>query len=196
MVVVLAMVTQQGSGINAVIYYSTDILGRVLPTNAAYISLLIAVLNVVMTFAPVLLIDRLGLRTLLLSSIAGGFISLSLLGYALDAGITWLSSVAILAFVASFALGMGPIPFMLPAELVPYYATSPLSSFGLSLNWIANFVVGIVFLPLRNYLAHLKYSSNPTPSAEDEDEGGQGRVFFVFALILLMTGTSLSRLYR
>jgi MFS transporter, SP family, solute carrier family 2 (facilitated glucose transporter), member 3 len=76
-VVVLAMLVQQGSGINAgvsvcslvksslltddmpptVIYYSTDILSQVVPTSAAYISLLISVTNVIMTFVPVLLIE-------------------------------------------------------------------------------------------------------------------------------------------
>jgi len=168
-VVVLAMLVQQGSGINAVIYYSTDILRQVVPTSAAYISLLISVVNVVMTFAPVLLIEGLGQRKLLLLSIGGGLVSTTLLGYGLDAGIIWLSGISILVFVASFALGMGPIPFMLTAELVPYYAVSPLASLALSVNWIANFLVSIAFIPLRDFLAHI---------GGGEEDQGQGRVFF------------------
>jgi len=189
-IVALAMISQQGSGINAVIYYSTNILGKALPTNAAYISLLISVVNVVMTFAPVILIGRYTPRTLLLASIVGGLTSSTVLGFALNANIIWLSSTAIVFFVSAFALGLGPIPFMLPSELVPYYASSPLASFGLSLNWMSNFLVGIAFLPLKNWLAGW------SPSGHEDTERGQGNVFFVFPVILLLTGTQISRLYR
>jgi MFS transporter, SP family, solute carrier family 2 (facilitated glucose transporter), member 3 len=48
---------------------------------------------------------------------------------------------------------------------------------------IANFFVGLVFLPLRNALA-------------GGDPMKEGRVFYVFAALLLSTAFALSRVYR
>jgi len=120
-------------------------------------------------------------------------VSVLLLGFGLDTGTVWLSSTTILTFVASFALGLGPVPFMLTAELVPYYATSSLSSIALSLNWTANFLVGVSFLPLRNFLASIGKVKSPDAEL---DNAGQGRVFYVFAALLAVIGAYLSRLYR
>lgn len=59
-------------------------------------------------------------------SITGGAVSAALLGYGLDVGTVWLSSSAILAFVASFAIGMGPLPFIIIGEIVPFYVRARL----------------------------------------------------------------------
>jgi hypothetical protein len=44
-------------GVNAVLYYSNDILSHVLPDAAAYVSLGITVVNVIMTLPPIYLIE-------------------------------------------------------------------------------------------------------------------------------------------
>lgn len=51
---------------HAVLYYSNDILGKSLPSLAAYVSLLITVVNAAMTFPPIFLIEvrKLGSPTL------------------------------------------------------------------------------------------------------------------------------------
>ncbi|KAF7295255.1 25S rRNA adenine-N(1) methyltransferase [Mycena indigotica] len=167
--VCFAMLSQQLSGINAVLYYSNDILSKSLPNLGPYVSLGITVVNVVMTFPPILLIDRIGRRQLLYISSIGAISSLVLVGFGLNLGFGTLSSIAILSFVTSFACGLGPIPFVLIPEISPFHAVSALSSIALSLNWSANFLVGLVFLPLRNALAG----------------HGEGTVFFVFAVALL-----------
>jgi len=67
-IVILTQIVQQASGINAVLYYSTDILGNILHGKAGYVALMITAVNFVMTFPPLWLIDRIGRRPLLLSS--------------------------------------------------------------------------------------------------------------------------------
>ena len=57
----------------------------------------------------------------------------------------------------------------------------------------ANFVVGVSFLPLRNYLASIGKAKSPDSEPEST---GQGRVFYVFAALLAAIGAYLSRLYR
>lgn len=57
LVVCLAMLCQQLCGINAVLAFSNSILGKALPTFAPYVSLGVTVVNVFMTFPPIILIE-------------------------------------------------------------------------------------------------------------------------------------------
>ncbi|PIL23734.1 MFS general substrate transporter [Ganoderma sinense ZZ0214-1] len=166
-----------------VLYYSNDILSKTIPDLGPYVSLGITIVNVFMTFAPIILIDRLGRKKLLSLSATGAVLSLVGVGIGLDSGAVTLASIAVMAFIASFAIGIGPVPFVMIPEVSPHHAVSALSSIGLSLNWIANFLVGLVFLPLRNFLAN-------------GDESKEGRVFFVFAALLAFFTFMLFGTYR
>ena len=44
-------------GINAVMYYSTGILSGALPEAASYVSLAVTVVNVIMTFPPIFVME-------------------------------------------------------------------------------------------------------------------------------------------
>jgi len=182
-IVSLAMLSQQVSGINAVLYYSNDILAKSLPEFGPYVSLGITVVNVLMTFPPIILIEKMGRKPLLTISTLGALASLTCIGFGLNMGSVSLSSVAILTFVMSFAIGLGPIPFVMIPDVSPAHAVSAISSVALSLNWIANFIVGLVFLPLRNFLA-------------GGDMLKEGRIFYVFVILLFSSTFMLSRMYR
>ncbi|KAG8726769.1 hypothetical protein FRC11_014516 [Ceratobasidium sp. 423] len=190
-IVLVAMIVQQASGINAVMYYSNNILSRVVPREAAaYTSLGITVLNAIMTFPAIFLVDRLGRKRLLMASIIGAIVSNTILGLALDGGITALSSVAVLGFVASFAVGLGPVPFVMISELTPYYAVSAVSSLSMTVNWTTNFLIGVAFLPLRNFLAKLSFG-------EAVPEGsGEGRIFYVFVIVTIICALYLQRAWK
>lgn len=82
-----------------VLYYSNDILSKALPELGPYISLGITVVNVIMTFPPIFLIERLGRRTLMYGSALGAVLSLLAVGYGLDRNLVTLASLAILTFV-------------------------------------------------------------------------------------------------
>ncbi|OJA17636.1 hypothetical protein AZE42_10630 [Rhizopogon vesiculosus] len=184
--IVFIMTSQQISGINAVLYYSNDILSKSLPELASYVSLAITIVNFFMTFPPIFLIEasvRVGRRQLIQLSVAGALLSHLAVGYGLNSGFVTLSSIAITTFVMSFAIGLGPIPFVIIPEVAPFHAVSAISSVGLSLNWSVNFFVGLTFLPLRNFLA------NGDPMKE-------GRVFYLFAAVLFCSTFCFSRLYR
>ncbi|KAG9120143.1 hypothetical protein FRC07_004496 [Ceratobasidium sp. 392] len=190
-IVLVAMLVQQASGINAVMYFSNDILSRVVPREvAAYTSLGITVLNAIMTFPAIFLVDHLGRKPLLMMSIVGAIVSNALLGIALDAGVTWLSSIAVLTFVASFAVGLGPVPYLMISELTPYYAVSAMSSLSMSVNWSTNFLIGAAFLPLRNFLAKLSFGDSPAEGS------GEGRVFYVFTLAMIACSLYLSAAWK
>ncbi|KAJ3842779.1 general substrate transporter [Lentinula raphanica] len=200
LIVCCAMIGQQFSGINAVLYYSNDILSQALPELGKFVSLGITIVNVIMTFPPIFLIEKLGRKSLLFLSVAGAILSLIILGIALNfAGAagsvgptawTTVSSVFIVFFVMSFATGLGPVPFIMISEVSPFYAVSALSTIALSLNWLSNFLVSLLFLPLRNAL------SGGAPGDPHHDPGKIGRVFWVFAVILAVVMSVVWRKWR
>ncbi|KAI9279246.1 general substrate transporter [Umbelopsis sp. AD052] len=166
-ILLLLHVTQQFSGINAVIFYSTSIMTPILPQYSDKITVFISLINVTMTLVSGYLMDRLGRRSLFLYS-SGIMAAVTLvLAWSMDTNM-WpsLSAVAIIGFVAAFSVGLGPIPFLMIPELVDTQAVSTASSIALSTNWICNFVVSAGFLVVRNAL------------------GGGGKVFYLFAVIL------------
>lgn len=60
--------------------------------------------------------------------------------------------VSIMLYVASYALGLGNVPWM-QSELFPLSVRSLGSGVATSTNWLANFVVGLTFLPLMEALS-------------------------------------------
>jgi len=136
-----------------------------------------------MTIPAIFLIDRMGRRNLLILSAGGALVSLLVVGFGIDGGYMMISSVAIITFVASFAVGLGPVPFIIIPEVSPFHAVSALSSIALSLNWLSNFVIGISFLPLRNLLSQ-------------NDPEKEGRVFYVFAFIFFVSFAGFLRVYK
>jgi sugar porter (SP) family MFS transporter len=159
---------QQLSGINAVIAYASTIMQRtgLTASNSILYSLPIALANVMATILAVRLVDRRGRRPLLLISIAGTFASLVLLGLTFEVSIgawsAWLALVCLLAFIVSFAIGLGPIFWLLVPEISPPEARAACASVAAAVNWFTSFVVGLAFAPLVNAI-------------------GQGLTFWIFA---------------
>src|SRR6201996_5977118 len=149
-------ILQQVTGINTVIYYAPTIV-EFTGVNSSGGSVLAAVgvgiINVGMTLVALRLLARGGRRTLLMSGVSGMVISLIALGgaFAAGAGSTLGSVVAIaslMAFVASFAISLGPIFWLLNAEISPLGVRSKAGGRGTMANWTFNFIVSLTFLLL------------------------------------------------
>ncbi|KAK3622102.1 Bifunctional purine biosynthesis protein PurH [Elasticomyces elasticus] len=168
--VAMIMVAQQLCGINSIVMYGVSLLSDLLEANAALLNVAVGVLNVVVTISAAPLVDKLGRKPCLLISITGMGINSILLAIGIMKAITVLSCVAVLLFVASFGLGLGPVPFLLSSELVAAEAVGATQSWALASNWIATFVVA-QFFPLVN------------------EKLGKGQVYFVFAGFAVLAGT-------
>ncbi|KAI9275098.1 major facilitator superfamily domain-containing protein [Helicostylum pulchrum] len=147
---------QQLVGINAVMYYSTTIFNLAFdPEFSKYMAIITTVVNFVMTAVSVALIDRMGRRPLLLIANAGAciFSALLVVGYVYN--LPALLVVSVFLYVASFAIGIGPIPWLLTSELTPTYASSSVGSTATCVNWGMNFLVGqcfpIIFAHIAGY---------------------------------------------
>ncbi|KAI1155340.1 putative MFS myo-inositol transporter [Nemania diffusa] len=157
---------QQLCGFNSLMYFSATIflmLGFTVPTLT---SLTVASTNFIFTVAALLLIDRIGRRRILLYSIP--FMALGLVATAFGFSALDVPSVAtrdtqwsrsapvfilvnIMVYVAAYALGLGNVPWM-QSELFPLNVRSLGSGLATATNWLANFIVGLTFLPLMDSL--------------------------------------------
>jgi len=149
-------ILQQVTGINTVIYYAPTII-EFTGVNSSAGSILAAVgvgiINVAFTIVAIRLLDKAGRRTMLMIGVTGMVISLVALGGAFvgGGGSTVASVVAILslmAFVASFAISLGPIFWLLNAEIYPLGVRSKAAGLGTMANWTFNFIVSLTFLLL------------------------------------------------
>ena len=147
------MLVQQLSGINAVIFYSSDILLRGGVADANLGGVFIMSIQVVMTGCAVLLVDRAGRRPLLLGSIAGMFVSCVALAYFfahVQTAPTWLALASLVGYVCSFSAGLGALPWLIMGEIFPARVRATASSVATMLNWTCSFVITLVFCGCRH----------------------------------------------
>lgn len=117
------MFFQQMSGINAVIFYTTQIFQDAETGIDAEIgTIIVGVMQLVTTFIASLVVDRLGRRMLLLASAALMAVCTILLGVYFfikekDDGshksISWLPIVSMCIFIVAFAMGFGPVAWLM-----------------------------------------------------------------------------------
>lgn len=152
---VLQMV-QQFSGINAVFYYSTSIFQSAGVKEDRAASCLVGVVSVVMTGVTVKVVEIMGRRSLLLLGLAGMFVFYAVMTisfrYEHLSGMNYVSVVATLLCVMFFQLGPGPIPWFITAELFSQAPRPAAVAIAGVVNWLSNFVIGLVFPSLQKAL--------------------------------------------
>ena len=154
---------QQLAGINTAMYYGPSILQKAgyngSGSEALKASIPLFCVGVTGMFCAVLMIDRLGRRTLLLWTVpfmtvclAGEAMGFYLLNYSPAnsqlAGYLCIAFIA--AYVGFFALGLGPIPWAINAEIFPTHLRSIANSFATATNWLFNVIVCMSFLSLTS----------------------------------------------
>ena len=146
---------QQIIGINTVIYYAPTILSfaGAGAGGALAKTVVIGITNVVFTIVAILLLDKLGRRVFLLAGTAGVILSLATLGIffaskTLQHSYGWLALAALIVYIASFAAGLGPVFWLMIAEIYPLKIRGPAMSVATVANWAANFLVSFTFLTL------------------------------------------------
>ncbi|KAL6942249.1 hypothetical protein ACO0QE_003418 [Hanseniaspora vineae] len=154
LLVTVILVGQQFTGINSIILYGVSVVGNLAKSSRTPIKVNfgISILNVVVTIGASPLIDHFGRKPLLISSsilmgIAAYMVSISLHFEKLIFLI-----LMIFAYIGFFALGVGPIPFLIIPELSPSNALGAAQSYGTVCNWIATFIVAYGFPVLSNMI--------------------------------------------
>jgi SP family galactose:H+ symporter-like MFS transporter len=151
---------QQITGINTVIYYSPTILEFAGFKTAGFSILAtvgVGIVNVGFTILAIRLIDRVGRRPLLLIGVAGQIVGLVILGLAfhlhqLASLVGYIAVISLAIYVASFAIGLGPIFWLMISEIYPLRVRGTAMSIATVANWGLNLAVALTFLTLVSVL--------------------------------------------
>ena len=159
---VLLAVFQQVTGINTVIYYAPTLLQHAGFGNSGALLANVGngVVNVGLTIVAIRLLDRVGRRPLLIGGTAGMAVALAAIAVVFAAegdqlhGASAVIAIAALAlYTGSFAIGLGPVFWLLISELYPVRIRGTAMSVATIANWAANFAVTISFLTLLNAIS-------------------------------------------
>ncbi|NXI67296.1 GTR5 protein, partial [Anseranas semipalmata] len=151
--IVVMMMGQQLSGVNAVFYYADRIFqsAGVESNNVQYVTVSIGAVNVVMTCLAVFIVESLGRRILLLAGfgLCCGSCAVLTLALNLQNTVSWmsyLSIVCVIIYIIGHAIGASPIPFVMITEMFLQSSRPAAFMVGGSVHWLCNFTVGLVFL--------------------------------------------------
>ncbi len=145
----LLSMLQQFTGINAVLYYGADIFEKSLGFGKEDVlaqQILLALVNLVFTFVAMFTVDKFGRKPLLYIGSIGMIVGFLLLGITLQQQyVGVLSLIGVLIFIASFALSMGPVVWVLLSEMFPNKIRSVAMSVAVAGQWAANYIVSQSF---------------------------------------------------
>ena len=120
---ILLAIFQQATGIVAILIYSGEIFSQALgygPEQALIPQLWVSLVNLIFTFIAIYTVDSWGRKPLLMLGMSGmllGLLALSFSVYAQQMGA--LSLMGVLLFVGAFAMSMGPVVWVILAEIFP-----------------------------------------------------------------------------
>lgn len=167
------MFVQICTGINTIIYYTPTIFnlaGFSDNISAIYATIGIGLVNFLMTFVAIAYIDKFGRKPLLYIGLSGMLISLFALSgaFALGESGKWLAVASVVVYIASFAMSLGPICWIMVSEIMPLKIRGFAMSAATVANFAFNFIVVLSFLPMLEIF-------------------GKAPTFFVFGLITIIS---------
>ncbi|XP_008584143.1 PREDICTED: solute carrier family 2, facilitated glucose transporter member 8 isoform X1 [Galeopterus variegatus] len=169
---------QQLSGVNAVTFYAETIFEQARFKDSSLASVIVGIIQVLFTGMAALVMDRAGRRLLLAlsgvvmvvsTSVFGSYFKLAQGGASnsshmdllapvpaepVDAhvGLAWLAVSSMCLFIAGFALGWGPIPWLLMSEIFPLHIKGVATGICVLTNWLTAFLVTKEFSSLMEVL--------------------------------------------
>lgn len=159
----LLLFFQQMTGVEAILVFTLDIFkfsGSPIDLHSSVI--IVGSLQVTATIFSSLIVDRVGRRILLIISSAGtctAMIGLGIWFYylkafanmsRLESHLYWIPLLTMAFFIIFFALGLGPIPFIMIAELNNAEMIGIASAIATTFNWAFAFLVTRCFLSIAH----------------------------------------------
>ncbi|PSR82790.1 quinate permease [Coniella lustricola] len=154
----LIMFWQQWTGIDSIIYYASSVFqsyGFSQGTTAELATGVTGSVFMASTIPGMLLIDRLGRKTMLLTGSTVMFVTMISVGvivakfrhdWADHTSAGWAAIALIWIYTAGFGFGWGPASWTLISEIFPLSIRARGASIGASSNWVNNFAIAL-FVP-------------------------------------------------
>ncbi|XP_018601983.1 solute carrier family 2, facilitated glucose transporter member 8 isoform X1 [Scleropages formosus] len=175
---ILMMLFQQFTGINAIMFYAETIFEVAHFKNGDVASVIVAAFQVIFTALAAVIMDRAGRKVLLVVSGVAMAVSTAVFGVyfrlssptptnssGLEFGslepalkdtqldLSWLALACMGLFIAGFAVGWGPTPWLVMSEIFPTPVRGLASAVCVLTNWSTAFLVTKTFQDLMNLLS-------------------------------------------
>uniref|UniRef100_A0A8C2Z2T0 Solute carrier family 2, facilitated glucose transporter member 8 n=1 Tax=Cyclopterus lumpus TaxID=8103 RepID=A0A8C2Z2T0_CYCLU len=162
---VMLMLFQQMTGINAIMFYAENIFEQAHFKESDLASVIVALIQVVFTGVAALIMDRAGRKILL--TISGVAMAISTMTFGVyfylvskpsgagvepHADLSWLALASMAVFIAGFAVGWGPIPWLIMSEIFPSKVRGVSSAACVLTNWSIAFLVTKTFQDMMGLL--------------------------------------------
>jgi SP family xylose:H+ symportor-like MFS transporter len=148
---IMLSVFQQFVGINAVLYYASNIFRNMgASTDSSLLqTIIVGIVNGVFTVVAIVTVDKCGRKPLMIIGSIGMAVSMIALGFAFYSGnVGMVALIFMLTYTAAFAMSWGPVCWVLLSEIFPNSIRGALS-IAVAAQWIANWVVSLTF-PMMN----------------------------------------------
>jgi sugar porter (SP) family MFS transporter len=142
---ILLSCAQQLSGINAVFYYSGTIFSDAGISDSRVGTLIIDFINIWPAFFTGVLAVRFGNRNMILWGLSGMVVMSIGMTVAFVVDVSALSIVFTALYVIVFGVTLGPLVWVMTADMFPDSIRASASSFCIGINWLCNLIVGISY---------------------------------------------------
>ncbi|XP_032758606.1 solute carrier family 2, facilitated glucose transporter member 8 isoform X1 [Rattus rattus] len=172
------MVFQQLSGVNAIMFYANTIFEEAKFKDSSLATVTVGIIQVLFTAVAALIMDRAGRKLLLAlsgvimvfsmsafgtyfkltqsgpsnSSHVGLLVPISAEPADVHVGLAWLAVGSMCLFIAGFAVGWGPIPWLLMSEIFPLHVKGVATGVCVLTNWFMAFLVTKEFSSIMEIL--------------------------------------------
>uniref|UniRef100_H3GYG3 Hexose transporter 1 n=1 Tax=Phytophthora ramorum TaxID=164328 RepID=H3GYG3_PHYRM len=154
---ILLSCSQQLSGINAVFYYSSSIFADAGISDPRVGTLIIDFINIWPAFFTGCLAVRFGNRVMILWGLAGMLLMAVGMTVAFLVDVAALSVLFTALYVVIFGVTLGPLVWVMTADMFPDAIRAHASSLCIGINWLCNLVVGVSYPYLADALQDLSY---------------------------------------
>ncbi|KAL7686405.1 putative major facilitator, sugar transporter, major facilitator superfamily [Plasmopara halstedii] len=154
---ILLSCSQQLSGINAVFYYSGSIFSDAGIKDSRVGTLIIDFINIWPALFTGILANRFGARNMILGGLAGMVITSVGMTLAFLLDVSALSIVFTALYVIAFGVTLGPLVWVMTADIFPDSIRASASSLCIGINWLCNLIVGVSYPYISDALNDYAY---------------------------------------
>ena len=159
-IVFLVAMFNQFSGINAILYFAPRIfeLSGMSQKMAFFQPVIIGVTNAFFTLLGMLIVDKVGRRSLLIVGSIGMAIGMfAISGFAFKEFLGTTTLVFIIIYTASFMMSWGPICWVLVSEIFPNKIRGQAVAIAVAAQWTANYLISSTYPAMMDFSGGMTY---------------------------------------